>query len=226
MREMRYGVTTRVMDNIDDTRVQKLLNRYGIDPDQDEGEVKEALAALPEDEFNRLGEDFRRTTEADLMAEISLQIEDKAKLLWERQVRELDERSATLRNKTIPDALALYDKGDRPAFEEALKDIDAESVSITTDVHQQRLNVREELRRYALEVAPHLSRPERNQIVNEKASAEDLSNTSLYTPASAQQQMRAVADMKRNINKRDLEQDQDIDLRMAAALKASSDPRP
>lgn len=224
MREMRYGVTTRVLDNIDDTRVQKLLNRYGIDPDQEENEIKEALTSLSEDEFNRLGEDFRRTTESDLIAEISLKIEDKAKALWERQVRDLDDRSATLRNKMIPDALALYDKGDRPAFEEALKDIDAESVSIVTDVHQQRLNVREELRRYALEISPHLSRPERNQIVNEKASAEDLANTALYTPPSSQQQARAVAEMKRTINRRDLESDQDIDLQMAA--RRSHDPRP
>lgn len=224
MREMRYGVTTRVLENIDDTRVQKLLKRYGIDHDQEENNIKAELTALSEVDFSRLGEDFRRTTESDLIAEISLKIEDKAKLLWERQVRDLDSRSDTIRNKMIPDALALYEKGDRPAFEESLKDINAESVSIVTDVHQQRLNVREELRRYALEISPHLSRPERNQIVNEKASAEDLANTSLYTPPSSQQQARAVAEMKRTINRRDLESDQDIDLQMAA--RQSLDPQP
>lgn len=224
MREIRAGVTARVVDAIDDTRVQKLLDRYGIDPEQDETSVRDAMLALSEDQFTRLGEDFRRTNEADLHTEIGLQVEDEAKRLWDIRIADLDERSATLRNKTIPDAMALYDAGKTPQFEEAMKDIDAESVSIVTDVHQNRLEVREKLRSFALEIAPHLSRPERNAFVNQTASAEDLVNTALHTPPSSQQAARAVADFKRTISRKEMDADADIDIRMAA--RRSNDPSP
>lgn len=224
MREIRAGVTKRVVEALDDTRVHKLLDRYGIDAEQDEKAVHDAMSALPEDQFARLGEDFRRTTEADLHAEVGIQVADEAKRLWDIKMSALDERAATLRNKTIPDAMALYDAGNTPAFEKEMKGIDAEAVSIVTDVHQNRLEVREKLRRFTLETAPHLSRPERNAFVNDIASAEDLVNTALHTPPSAQQAARAVADLKRTISRKDMDADADIDIRMAA--RRSNDPSP
>ena len=126
--------------------------------------------------------------------------------------------------ESIGDAMALYDAGKTQQFEEAMKDIDAESVSIVTDVHQNRLEVREKLRSFALEIAPHLSRPERNAFVNQTASAEDLVNTALHTPPSSQQAARAVADFKRTISRKEMDADADIDIRMAA--RRSNDPSP
>lgn len=222
MRELRHGIAERVANNLDDTRVRGLLKRYDIDPDGDD--LRDRLSALPEDEFNHLAADYRRTTEADALTEISLRVERLAEQLWADQVAIFDQRSADIKNKMIPEALALRDAGDEAGLDEKLKDITAESISIVTDVHQQRLSVREQLRRKLLDIAPHLSRPERNGIVDEKASAENLAKTPLYTPPSTQQQARDLADLKRQLNEQELSRDADLDVAMAARMTSS--PRP
>lgn len=224
MPDPRAEATLRIVESLDDTRVLGVLRRYEIDPTQEPSDVQKHVDALSGTVFDRLQEDYLRVMQEDLIEEVTLEVKDKAAELWKSRVKEIDERSSYLRNVMIPKALALHDEGNMTAFGEMSKEIEAESISIVSAVHQDRLQVREDLRQHAHSQAPYLHRNDRHAIVNEIASADDLLRTALYAPPSAQQAAQATAQFRRTVQARDMERESDIDIRMAA--RKSSDPSP
>jgi hypothetical protein len=224
MKEVRAGVTNRIIDAIEDTRVQNILDRYGIDSGQQDDEIVILLDEMPFDEFSRLYEDYRRTVEADLQVEIEIQLKEKAKQLWRDVVEKTDLRTSVLCDEWIPNAIGLYEAGNKEAFQDLEANIQSEQVSIVTDIHQYRLETREKLRRFALDIGPEFSRPERNKLVDSVASSDDLINTTLYTPQSAQHTTKAVADFARSISRREMNSSADIDLKLAAKKVKSLSP--
>jgi hypothetical protein len=225
MDDDRATATLRILDAIDDTRVQDTLRDHGIDADGPIEDVRARLDAIPDDSLNDIFADYMSAVADDHQLSVKQMIERSAQDHWKRVVSDIEERAAHIRDTLIPQAYDLHKRGKMEAFQDVASQIDAASVELVTAVHQGRLDVREQLRREAFQEAPYMPRNDRFAIVNEVASAEDLSNTALVAPAAAQETASHVAAFRREIARREMEQDADLDVQMAAKRSHSPTPR-
>jgi hypothetical protein len=225
MKDDRATTTLRILDAIDDTRVQDVMRERGVEPEGPIEDVQAKLDALPEDTLNDIYTGYMESVADDHSATVRQKIERSAQDLWRAVVADIEDRASYIKDTLIPKALDLHSRGKTEAFEDVAMQIDAASVELVTSVHQGRLEVREQLRRQAYAEAPYMPRADRFAIVNEVASAEDLGNTTLVAPAAAQETASQVAAFRREIARRDMEADVDYDMQIAAKRGHSPSPR-
>jgi hypothetical protein len=159
MREIRNSVTKRIIGQLNNEAVERLLTNTHIAAHRGPQHVSTELAKLSEPEFLELRQLFSQQVEAAHILELKAALDVEAARL--RSIAEscAEDKTKSLLEVDIPIALDLFER-DKKAFSKIEAEINKTALEFPLLAGSEAKKITAQLRRYARQIAPEFSRKE------------------------------------------------------------------
>lgn len=234
MDQERVKRTEQILQGIDDTRVQKVLEDRGYDLDfldddrmpleEQQRLLREQLDASGDKSINDTYLDITRSTASDHVSRLELKFGARADELWQGAAKKIEEDATYIRDVMIPAADSLHKSGNMEGFRDKMQEIEAASVALVSSVNQRQGDVREALRKELYVEAPYVDRAMRHEILNAVTRSGETPNGRLYEPDLVSDAAKSLVELRQTIANRTRSQDDELDILLAARKDMA--PRP